>query len=463
MELNKNVLFQAIEQIAKNNLLSNKEVEDIIKDSIFKTFYSKFDQDAQLELIIDSKKDKFELINHSKYVVEDDEFQQEYKSIEISLSEAKKLKEDAKAGDIISQEVDFKNFAKKHSSQVRQLITQLVREKKKEAIYIKHKSLKGEMVDAVVTSSTKSYVIFELEDGTTAFMPSKLRNLNIPLKIGEKVKVYVEDVLQESKESQIVVSNGSTTMIKRLLESEVPEIFEGIIEIVNISRVAGERSKIAVKTNNPEVDPVGAIIGSNGSRINTIIKKIEGEKIDIILWSPNLNTFIANSLSPAKVISVIDKKNEQGEIIEGYKIAITPNKHQTLAIGKKGSNAKLSVKLTNTRIDIISIDEAKEKGIEIIWNGNIDENELENIEKGIRWQNPTRNNYNSRKNTSFINKDLDIDMSSFAESIGMEDNKEESEIADSMFSEEELKQMEENFELDSELLEFTEEDFKQDE
>lgn len=462
MEFNKKFFFEALEAIAEQNLLTKEETQEIIKQSIFKTFHSKFDPDAELEIIIDDAKQKFELINHSKLVVSDEEFQEEYRALEISLTDAKEIKKLVKEGDLVSEEVDFSPYSKQIANQVRQLITQSVREKKKEAIYAKHKSLKGEMVEATVTSSTKSYVILELEDGTTAFMPSKLRNLNIPLNIGEKAKVFVEDVLQESKESQIVVSNGSPTMVKRVLEAEVPEIAEGIIEIVNISRIAGLRSKIAVKSLSPEVDPVGAIIGSGGSRINVIVEKLKGEKLDIIAWSEDINTFVINAISPAKVISIMDKKDEEGNIMEGMKIIITPNRHQTLAIGKAGSNARLTVELTNTRIDVMSYEQALEKGITIEWNGNVTKEALVSIENGERQQ---RTNSRPCQRPVFKVDDLSSDMSSFAESIELDpiNNvvKNSFEIEDDMFSEDELKQMEANFEFDSELSEFiTEEEFE---
>ena len=460
MKFNKEMFFDAIKQIAEQNLLTQKETEEIIKESVFKTFHTKFDPDAKLEMIIEEKTGKFELINHSKIVVSDEEYNVEYEALEISITEAKKHNINAKEGDEISEVVNFEPFAKYIANQVRQLITQSVRERKKEAVYAKHKSLKGEMIDATVTSSTNSYVIFALKDGTTAFMPSKLRNLSIPLSIGEKIKVFVEDVLLESKDSQIVVSNGSPTMVKRILEAEVPEIADGIIEIVNISRIAGLRSKVAVKSNNPEVDPVGAIIGAAGSRINAIVDKLEGEKLDIITWSEDINTFVANALAPAKVISIFDKKDEEGNIIDGHKVIVTPNRHQTLAIGKQGSNARLAVELTNTRVDVISLDSAKENSIDIIWNGNIVESELEGIESGIRQQRAPK-----RMSTgpSFKADDLNSDMTSFTENIEFDDNVEEINedtfaIEDDMFSEDELKQMEANFEFDTEL-----EDFETDE
>ena len=459
MELNNKLFFEAISEIAERNLLEKEELDNIIENAFLKTFHSKIDPDANLELLVDPKNKRFQLINHSKLVVSNEEYDEKYRSSEISLSEAKKIKKDVKAGDEISEEVDLiKN--KKFSAQVRQLITQNVREKRKEAVYIKHKSLKGEMIEAeVVSIGSNGHVIFKLEDETMAFMPTKLRNINIKLKIGKKVKVYVEDVLKESKDSQIIVSNGSPTMIKRIIESNVPEVEEGIVEIVNISRISGFRSKIAVKSNNENIDPVGAIIGSQGIRIKKILEKLEGEKLDIILWKNNLEEYISNALSPAKVISILDKVDNDGNVISGQKIVVTPNIHQTLAIGKGGLNARLAVELTSTRLDIVSHDQAKEKGIKIVWNGNVAEEELANIEANIKTQKPNvRKNFNNKFQ---YKKDDFKEISSFYENMN---NSEKFDKVDSFqdndninLSNDELEELSSNFdldELDSELLNF---------
>ncbi|MCK5866853.1 MAG: transcription termination factor NusA [Mycoplasmataceae bacterium] len=454
--------FGAVMQIAEQNLLTKDETTEIIKNAIFKIFHNKFDPDAELELIMDEEKGIFEFTNKTKLVIADKEFNHEYSAIEVSLSAAKEVNPEIKEGDNFTEKVDF--FSDKRvASQVRQLITQAVREKKKEAVYAKHKSLKGEMVSATVTSSTKSYAILELKDGTTAFMPSNLRNLNIPLSIGEKTIVYVEDVLKESKDSQIVVSNGSPTMVRRVLESEVPEIAEGIVEVINISRMAGTRSKVLVKSNNENADAVGAIIGTGGSRIKTIVEKLEGEKLDIIPFSEDVNMQIANALSPAKVVSVNDKLDAEGKIIENHKIVITPNKHQTLAIGKKGSNAKLAVELIKHRLDIISIDQANEKGIAILYNGTIkDEGELAMVEAGERIQRAPRRVAQSR-NAPFMG-DFDTDITSFAEKMEGESEgfNDVFEVKDDLFTEDELRKMEQNFNPVTELEGFDENSFNED-
>ena len=230
---------------------------------------------------------------------------------------------------------------------------------------------------------------------------------------------------------------------------------------LKFSRQAGERAKVAVRSMNPEVDPVGAIIGERGSRISSIVKKLEGERIDIIKYSDDINEFVSNALAPAKVISVLPKRNDDGEIIDGHVIVITPNKHQTLAIGRRGINARLSVELVDCRIDVMSIDDAKEAGLEIIWNGNVEESQLAAIESGERVQRGRPRNGMSPQRKAIKTDDIELDITSFTETMGMEEEQPEEisyDIDDSMFSEDELKAMEANFDFDSEI-----EDFETDE
>lgn len=283
MSVENTQLFEAIAQIAKQNLLTEAETKELFENAVKKAFHTKYDPNADLELTIDPLSGKVTLINKSKYVVEDEDYTEEYRAIEIPLAEAIKIKADAQVGDEVAEEVEISVLSKPIIQSIRQMLTQSVREKKKQAIFAKHKSLVGEMITVTVATMAPAYSIFTLEDGTTAFMPAKLRNPNIKLSVGQKTQVLVEEVLEDSKDAQIVVSNGSKEVVKRVLEFEVPEVQDGTVEIVNISRQPGFRSKVAVRATNPSIDPVGAIIGAQGSRINAIVEKLQGEKIDVIL------------------------------------------------------------------------------------------------------------------------------------------------------------------------------------
>ena len=362
-KFNQEQFFSAIELVSKNNLINQEEIFNIICDTITKTFHTKYDPDANLEVVIEPEKNIFKLINNSVLVVDDEVYDDKYSAIEISLSDAQKKDPNLKVGDEVACEVSFDQFA----SQIKQLLTQTLRERKKENVFAKHKSLVGEMINGEVSTITKKGdVILLLEDQTTAFMPHTMRNMKIDIAIGEHITVYVEEVKKESRDSQIIVSNGSKEIIKRIMEVEVPEIKQGIIDIVAMSRIPGERSKVAVKSHDFNIDPIGAIIGSEGKRILQILSQLNGEKIDIILWSDDINTFVANALEPAKVIGVVDKFDEIGNVVRNTKIAITPLIHQTLAIGKNGINVRLAVELTKTNIDIISSDRAKELNIPLL-------------------------------------------------------------------------------------------------
>ncbi len=453
-ELNKEQFFMAIEEIARANKLPSDTIDEVLKEAVTKSFHSKFDPDADLEVLIDREKKQFKLINKSKLVVNEEVEDEQIKTVEISLKDAKKINAKAKEGDLIAEEVSFEAYSRSVAQQIKQLLIQKIKEIRKVQIYAKHKGLVGEMVDAIVVSSAKTFAILSLvEDGTEAFMPGPMKNPRIPLAIGEKVSVYVEDVLEESKAAQIIVSNASPSIVRRVLEQEVPELMDGTVEIKSMSRIVGERTKIAVVSTNNDVEPVGAIIGAGGSRITKIVDRLKGEKIDVIKYSDNLNEYVAAALSPAKAVAVLDKEEQ-----EGQKIIIVPNRHHTLAIGRRGSNAKLVAELCKLRIDIMSIDQAKEAGVEYTFNGNINEEELATIESGERLKRrvPRKSNFSgTSSNIQF--DDIDQDIESFNE-----DNEpttfvpiqEETPI----FSDDELKAMESDFELDSELADFADVD-----
>lgn len=472
-ELDVKTFFASLKQVASQNLLSIAEIKTIIEQAVLKSFHTKFDPDADLEMTIDEVKEEFRLVNKNKLVVSDEDYDKQFRPIEINLSSARKINPKVQVGETVSEEIDFPSYSKTIAQQIRQLITQSIKESKKGIIWERHKDLKGQMIDVTVTSITDSYAVFVLEDGTSAFMPAKLRNAKIPLKIGENVKVFVEDVLRESRDSQIVVSNGSTVMIRRLLELEIPEIADGTIEIVNVSRIAGERTKIAARSKNPNVDPVGAIIGAQGARINTIVSKLNGEKIDVILWSADLDKFVASALAPARVISVFDKLEVETVPGKNQKVAIVPDKHQTLAIGRGGSNVRLAVELVNCKIDVISYTEAINRGMTINWNGNITQDEMRKIDDGGRLGRQQRGDQyisqrtsNPAGNKTAWNNLFDEDISTFNEEIEMNNKNKPAkapqfDVSDSIFSEEELKQMEANFEFDDEIATVT--DLKDDE
>ena len=240
---------------------------------------------------------------------------------------------------------------------------------------------------------------FILEDGTHCYMPSKYQNKAINLSDKKYHSLTIEEVYENSKNFQVLVSNDSPQQVRELLKNEIPEIADSTIQIVGISRVKGERAKISFRQNpefNGQIDVLGSIIGPNSSRINRI-HQLSDEKIDVILYSDNIIEYISNALSPAKIISV--NKKTQGN--NGF-LVVVPNSHNTLAIGRKGLNVKLAVELISVNIDICSYSYALEHKIPINWNGNIkNEEELLAVEEqAIKNNNEPRRARNQRKTQS---------------------------------------------------------------
>ncbi|CAM9117954.1 transcription termination factor NusA [Mycoplasma marinum] len=453
--LNKEQLFIAIDEIAKTQQLSREEIDAILEEAVTKSFHSKFDPDADLTLVINREENEFKLINNAKVVVEEEEseMEPELRTVEIPLHIAKQINPSIKIDDTIAEEVSFEVYSRTIAQQIKQLLIQKIKETRKAMIYAKHKGLVGEMVSATVTTSARTFAALKLDDGTDAFMPGPLKNPRIQMKLGERVNVYVEEVLEDSKAAQIIVSNSSPTMVRRVLEQEVPEIMDGTVEIAGMSRIVGERTKVAVKAMNESVDPVGAIIGAGGERISRIVEKLQGEKLDVIRFSENLNEFVASAISPAKVVGILDKDG-----FADKKIVIVPNVHHTLAIGRRGSNARLVAELAKVRVDITSIDQAREAGLEFTFNGNLTEDELRRIESGEKLNKRPRNNTSFSKPTNIKLDDIQGEIEDFNENV--EDTPflpvEEEET---IFSDAELKEMESQFELDDELADFADVDF----
>ena len=416
-EINKTEFFALIQHIAKVKNISVDEIIRIMKEALTKSFHSNFDPDADLLIEINEESKLFKVTNRSTYVVDDSTVvDNTTRMYEINLRDAIKINPEIKVDDQISIEVDFSIFKNEIAGQIGQLFKQELIRKHKEIIYDKYKDLKGEIIKAEVVSVLPQQVIFRIEGKAEGVMMNYKRNHRQKLSPGQIVEVHVDDVRETGKGSQIEVSNGSPELVKKYLEIEIPEIEEGNIEIVTVSRIPGFKSKVAIKNNNPNIDPVGALIGPRGSRINSVSEHLFGERIDVIRWSDDINKFIANSISPAKAISVMDKDRNE---TTGGKIVIVPNKHHTLAIGKGGNNIKLASFLTKEKLDVISFEQAKERNIKFEWNGNVSPSEVERIERGEKIQ------FNKRNNRINPISSLDTDISSFTADIAEFDSSSE--------------------------------------
>ena len=274
--------------------------------------------------------------------------------LEISLSDALQINRGYELGDDIKFEVTPKNFGRIAAQTAKQVIMQRVREAEREIVFDQYSKYQDELVTGEVERQDNRFVYVDLGN-VEAVMGAKDQMPNESYRAQDKIKVYVTKVENASKGPQVFVSRTAPGMLKRLFEQEVPEVYDGTVEIVSIAREAGDRAKVAVRSNNSDIDPVGTTVGPRGQRVQTIVNELHGENMDIVEWNEDDAKYIANALNPSEVIDVIfDKDNERACTV------IVPDYQLSLAIGKRGQNARLAARLTGFKIDIKSESEAKE-------------------------------------------------------------------------------------------------------
>ena len=278
---------------------------------------------------------------------------------EISLEEAKKIKKTAKLGDKIKEPISPKDFGRIAASTAKQVITQRLREKEKSSAYGEFENKVDTLMAGTVSRIDPSAVYIEFAGSNIeGIMNSYDQIPGERYNVGDRLKVYIKKLRETASGIQAIVSRSNAGFVKKLFELEVPEIAQGVVEIVNIVREVGYRTKIAIHSKDPNVDALGACVGAKGVRVNSIVYGLGGEKIDIIIWSDDPFEYIARSLSPAKVISV-----EIDEITKSARV-IVPDDKLSLAIGKGGQNVRLAAKLTNWKIDVKSESKASEDKID---------------------------------------------------------------------------------------------------
>ena len=286
-----------------------------------------------------------------KTVVEDEEDPLE----QISVEDARNIDGKYEVGDIVQIAVESKSFGRIATQNAKNLILQKIREEERKVVYDQYFEKEKDIVTGIVQRYVGRNVSINLGKADAMLTENEQVKGEV-FKPTERIKLYVVEVKNTTKGPKILVSRTHPELVKRLFESEVTEVKEGIVEIKSIAREAGSRSKIAVWSNDPDVDPVGACVGMNGARVNAIVNELRGEKIDIINWSDNPAILIENALSPAKVISVMADPDEKSASV------IVPDYQLSLAIGKEGQNARLAARLTGYKIDIKSETQAIESG-----------------------------------------------------------------------------------------------------
>ena len=339
--------FSAIEDIEKEKGINREYMYDKIRQAMLAAFRKDNPDCADnIEIILDESKKRIEMFINKTAVdsVEDP-------NLEIDIEAAKKITKRAKVGDTIMVPVETKKFGHNAAHAAKQVIIQGIREAERGLIYEEFTSKEHEILTGVVSrieprTGSVSIRISSNSEFTEAMLAPHERIKTEVLTEGDRIKVYVVEVRNSTKGPQVLISRTHPGLVKRLFELEVPEIFEGTVEIKSIAREAGSRTKMAVWSNDPNVDPIGSCVGPKGARVAEIVDELGGEKIDIINYSDIPEKYIAAALAPSEVISVT--MFEDGKSCR----VIVPDSQLSLAIGKEGQNARLAAKLTGFKIDI---------------------------------------------------------------------------------------------------------------
>lgn len=341
----------AMQALEGNRNITKEIVLEALNEALVKAYRKHIEiPDALVKVEIDQNTGEVNLFQQYTVVeeVEDDE-------LEISLTDAHEINPNYVLGDLHSIKVNIDELGRAAALLAKNVMKQKIREAEKKAVYDEYIDKLDEMVIGIVESVEEKFVVVNLGK-TLAMMPKAAQIPNETYKEGQKIRLVITEVTKDTKGAQVLVSRADTKLVKRLFEKEVPEIFQGIVEIKAIAREAGERTKMAVFSKRDDVDPIGACIGPRGSRVQVIIEELKGEKIDIFEWRENVIELIKNALSPAQILAVLQSEEKRGIIV------VVEDDQLSLAIGKKGKNARLAVRLTGMKIDIKSRSDIEAEG-----------------------------------------------------------------------------------------------------
>ncbi len=336
--------FLALEELERENGIPQEEFLAALTNGLITAYKKQTGDGSGIEIRLNPEKKTIRIFS-TKTIVE--EVVDEEK--EISLEQAKEIKKSYKAGDVIAVEIFPKEFGRIAAGAAKSIVQQKIREIERTNTMSEYEDKEGELLTGIVRRIEDKTVYVEL--GIAQMEGIMLPGDQVPgerYEMHQKINVYVKRVKNAGKSSQILVSRTATGLVKRLFENEVPEIKQGVVQIKAIAREAGQRTKIAIYSEDPTVDAIGACVGNKGARVNAVVAELGGEKIDIIPWSSDPLEFIAKALSPAKVIKVTELDGENSARV------IVPDDKLSLAIGRDGQNARLAVRLTGWKIDVKS-------------------------------------------------------------------------------------------------------------
>lgn len=346
--------FENVSLMAQERGITEEQALEAVREGLIKA-YRKANGNASAR--VEFKPEKNEILMYSQMLVVD-EIDETNEVGQILLKDAKEISNRYKLGDIVEQKIDpKKEFGRIAVSTGKQTFNQSIRNAEKENITEYFKKCENEMIDATVIKIDEKGAVLSLANNYTTLLPRREILQNDDFKIGDKIKVYLVAVEENTKGPKITVSRSDKNLVIRLMEKEIPEIADGTIEIMGIARDAGDRSKVAIRSTNDNVDAIGSCVGEKGVRINGIVNALNGEKIDLYKYSNTPEELIANSLQPAEVIAVIDVDPKAKT-----SLAIVPDDQLSLAIGKAGQNVRLAVQSCGWKIDIKSESDAKSEG-----------------------------------------------------------------------------------------------------
>jgi len=334
-------LMLALDQIAREKRISKESLLEAIASALTSAIKRNFGGTQNISVELNEKTGAFRVLAKVEVVP-----QVENKFTQIALADARRLQLEVAVGDWIEQEVTPKDFGRLAAQTAKQVVFQKIKEAEREASYAEYADKEGEMINGTIRRKEGNQVYIDLDERSEAALPPKEQVPGERYEIGGRYRVYLQSVHRGIRGPELIVSRANKELVLRLFELEVPEIFEGRVEIKSIAREPGLRSKIAVASREEKIDPVGACVGPKGIRIQAIVRELRGERIDIIRYSRDVKEFIANALSPAKISHVdLEEKSKTATVV-------VQSDQLSLAIGKEGQNARLAAKLTSWKIDI---------------------------------------------------------------------------------------------------------------
>lgn len=341
-------LVQAVLAVTKDKGVDPEIIFESLEVALLQAYRKELGSNQDVYITIDRETGEYKVLA-KKTVVEDPLDPEE----EISLEAARAMDNRYEVGDVVEVNVTPKNFGRSAAQTAKQLLIQRIKEAERSIVYEEYFSREGDIITGLVERIEGRNVYINLGK-TEAILPQAEQIPTETYKVGDRIKCYIVEVKKTTKGPQIMISRTHPGLLKRLFELEVPEIYEGTVELKSVAREPGMRSKIAVVSRDEEIDPVGACVGPKGQRVQSIVDELHDEKIDIVKWDEDPAVYIANSLSPAKVVSVDVNEEEKSSFV------VVPDYQLSLAIGKAGQNARLAAKLTTWKIDIKSESQVEE-------------------------------------------------------------------------------------------------------